>query len=282
MTKWCEKNLRISNPDYIKKARMGFWLGNTPRMLHLYEIRGNELILPFGVLRSLPKEITDNTVFDSEFAPCRTVDFKADVPLYDYQETAVQAMIEAKYGILQSAAGSGKTQMGIAIATRLKRRTLWLCHTLDLVKQSMDRAKQYMSEDLIGTITGGKVNIGEGITFATIQTMCKLDLTQYRDYWDCIITDEVGGDRTPADFFYADEINKLEDNLKSINANTVKRNYGTAPTYKDNGKTMDFKELNRLESATLDIYNRLTNQYENRRTFKWNFGIKGDLNYGLD
>lgn len=191
MTKWCEKNLRISNPDYIKKARMGFWLGNTPRMLHLYEIRGNELILPFGVLRSLPKEITDNTVFDSEFAPCRTVDFKADVPLYDYQETAVQAMIEAKYGILQSAAGSGKTQMGIAIATRLKRRTLWLCHTLDLVKQSMDRAKQYMSEDLIGTITGGKVNIGEGITFATIQTMCKLDLTRYRNYWDCIVTDEV-------------------------------------------------------------------------------------------
>lgn len=93
---------------------------------------------------------------------------------------------------------------------------------------------------------------------------------------------DIGGDRTPADFFYADEINKLEDNLKSINANTVKRNYGTAPTYKDNGKTMDFKELNRLESATLDIYNRLTNQYENRRTFKWNFGIKGDLNYGLD
>lgn len=43
----------------------------------------------------------------------------------------------------------------------------------------------------MGTITEGKVNLGEGITFATIQTMCKLDLAQYRDYWDCIITDEV-------------------------------------------------------------------------------------------
>lgn len=191
MFAWCKRNLIITNPDYAKKARMGFWLGDTPKTLSLFEVRGNELVLPFGVLRSLPKEVTDNAVFDSEFAPYRAVDFKADVPLYDYQENAVQAMIAAKYGILQSAAGSGKTQMGIALAVRLQRRTLWLCHTLDLVKQSRDRAKQYMSEDLMGTITEGKVNLGECITFATIQTMCKLDLSQYKDYWDCIITDEV-------------------------------------------------------------------------------------------
>lgn len=191
MLMWCKRNLVIANPEYAKKARMNFWLGDTPKTLSLFEVRGNELVLPFGTLRSLPKDITDNAVFTSDFAPYTEVDFKADVPLYDYQETAVQAMIDAKYGILQSAAGSGKTQMGIALAVKLQRRTLWLCHTLDLVKQSKDRAKQYMSEKLMGTITEGKVNLGEGITFATIQTMCKLDLSQYRDYWDCIITDEV-------------------------------------------------------------------------------------------
>lgn len=41
-----------------------------------------------------------------------------------------------------------------------------------------------------GTITEGKVNIGKGITFATIQTMCKLDLSRYKDFWDVIIVDE--------------------------------------------------------------------------------------------
>ena len=191
MLMWCKRNLVISNPEYAKKARMGFWLGDTPKTLSLFEVRGNELVLPFGVLRSLPREVTDNAVFESDFKPPQAIDFRADVPLYDYQETAVQAMIAAKYGILQSAAGSGKTQMGIALAARLKRRTLWLCHTLDLIKQSRERAELYMSKDLMGTITDGKVNLGEGITFATIQTMCKLDLAQYRDYWDCIITDEV-------------------------------------------------------------------------------------------
>lgn len=191
MLMWCKRNLTITNPDYVKKARMSLWLGNTPKVLSLYEERGNELVLPFGVLRSIPEDISDNAVFTSEFAPPVPVNYRAYIPLYDYQETAVQAMIDAKYGILQSAAGSGKTQMGIALAVRLERRTLWLCHTLDLIKQSKERAELYMNKDLIGTITEGKVNIGEGITFATIQTMCKLDLMQYKDYWDCIITDEV-------------------------------------------------------------------------------------------
>lgn len=188
---WCNRNLSIPNPEYAKKARMNFWLGNTPRVLHLYETRGDELVLPFGVLRMLPKEVTDNATFESVFAPPVAVNYENDVPLYDYQETAVQAMVAAKYGILQSAAGSGKTQMGIALAARLGRRTLWLCHTLDLIKQSKERAERYMSKSLMGTITEGKVNLGKGITFATIQTMCKLDLAQYKDYWDCIITDEV-------------------------------------------------------------------------------------------
>ncbi len=52
---WCKKNLVIANPEYAKKARMNLWLGNTPKMLYLYEIRGDTLVLPFGVLRSLPR-----------------------------------------------------------------------------------------------------------------------------------------------------------------------------------------------------------------------------------
>lgn len=87
----------------------------------------------------------------------------------------------------------------------------------------------------------------------------------------------LGSDRTPKDFFYADEINALEDNLKTINNNSLKRSYGNIPVYVDNGNTMDFKELNRLESAILDLYEKLTNEYEGRRMFTWNFGMKGGL-----
>ena len=139
MVLWCKRNLTIPNPEYAKKSRMNLWLGNTPKVLSLYETRGTTLVLPFGTLRLLPKDISDKALFLSEFAAPVEVNYNADVPLYDYQETAVQAMVAAKYGILQSAAGSGKTQMGIALAARLGRRTLWLCHTLDLIKQSKEQ-----------------------------------------------------------------------------------------------------------------------------------------------
>lgn len=189
--RWCNKNLTIPNPEYAKKARMHFWLGNTPSKLYLYEQHGDSLILPFGMLRSLPECITANASFYSAFSQAPDVSYGgSDVPLYDYQETAVEAVYNAQYGILQSPAGSGKTQMGIALTKKFGKKTLWLTHTLDLLQQSKTRAMQYTNDTLVGTITEGKVNLGKGITFATIQTMCKLDLSLYKDYWDVIIVDE--------------------------------------------------------------------------------------------
>ena len=188
---WCEINLTIPNPEYAKKVRMHLWLGDTAKALPLYEMVGDDLILPFGLLRSIPREVIQGAAVVSKFAPAVNVRYGGAVPLYDYQDVALNKMYDAKFGILQSPAGSGKTQIGIALAMKTGKRTLWLCHTLDLVKQSMQRAELYIDKDLIGTIASGKVNIGKGITFATVQTMSKLDLTQYKDYWDCIIVDEV-------------------------------------------------------------------------------------------
>jgi len=87
----------------------------------------------------------------------------------------------------------------------------------------------------------------------------------------------LGTDRTPNDYFYADEINQLEENLNTINYNSIKRSYGTAPSYTANGNIMDFAELNRLEGAILDLYDKLSNQKDGRRTFTWNFGMKGGI-----
>jgi superfamily II DNA or RNA helicase len=126
----------------------------------------------------------------SLFSPQEPAAYEGEVPLYDYQEIAVNKMIVNHYGILQSPAGSGKTQMGIAIARKHGLKTLWLTHTKDLLTQSKKRAEQYLDPSSLGTITEGKVNIGQTMTFATIQTMCKVDLDQYRDEWDCIIVDE--------------------------------------------------------------------------------------------
>ena len=193
--KWCQQNLKLKNPEYIKKQRMHFWIGNTPEWLYLYETLGDKLILPFGTLRQLvplipEKDGIGNNVYRRDFPVAEKIDYGCQVPLYDYQEKAVDEVYWKQYGILQSPAGSGKTQMGIALIAKLGKRALWLTHTKDLLTQSKDRAKQYIGEALLGTITEGKVNIGHGITFATVQTMCNLDLSHYKNYWDVIIVDE--------------------------------------------------------------------------------------------
>lgn len=187
---WAKNALCFPNPEFEKKQRMGFWTGRTPRELCLYEKDGKTLVLPFGVIREIMPMLR-GTPIETEFRQDSVIDYgNRDMGLYDYQETAVAQMMMAKYGILKAKPGCGKTQMGIALIKRLRRRALWLCHTADLLNQSRDRALMYMDESLTGTITEGKVNIGVGVTFATVQTMANLELTQYRDYWDVVIVDE--------------------------------------------------------------------------------------------
>ena len=220
--KWCKENLVLPNPDYAKKARMGFWLGNTPKTLSLYEIDGDDLVLPYGCFNEILRLCPLMAEVRMDFVEHERIDYGCTLPLYDYQQKALNALVECGKGILQSPAGSGKTQIGIATAVALGARTLWLCHTLDLVKQSKSRAEQYMSPSLTGTITEGRVQIGKAITFATVQTMCNLDLSQYRDVWDCIIVDEchrVAGTPTAMTQF-----------SKVLNALAARHKYGLSAT----------------------------------------------------
>ena len=186
---WCKQNLVLDNPEYIKKVRMGLWAGNTPREIVLYEKNGKDLIIPFGCVARLRKDFKSYP-FYSSICPAERFGYDSAINTYNYQEKAVKAAIEAKNGVLVAPCGSGKTQMGLEIIARLGVKALWLTHTQDLLNQSMARAKSVYGRWGLGTITDGKVNIGEGITFATVQTMAKLDLVQYRDVWGCVVVDE--------------------------------------------------------------------------------------------
>lgn len=221
ITQWARDNLTVRNPEYTTKLKMNLWLGNTPETLSLYERQGSTIILPFGTIMDLFPMFNGCEV-ETDIVDNEEIDYNANIPLYDYQEKAVEKSMNEYFGIIQSPAGSGKTQMGIALVSRLKKRTLWLTHTKDLLNQSKARAEQYIDKSLIGTITEGKVNIGTGITFATIQTMCKLDLYQYQHYFDVIIVDEchrVAGTPTTMTQFY-----------KVLNSLSCRHKYGLSAT----------------------------------------------------
>lgn len=187
---YCKKNLVLTNPEFVKKQRMGLWIGDTPEKVYLYSTVGGDLILPVGVKKTIACMCNEDDVINFEQGAKGLVWYGQNVPLEPYQQDATGKMFSAGYGILQSPAGSGKTQIGIALIERFCERALWLTHTIDLLNQSKERAAQYMDPSLIGTITNGKVNIGKGVTFATIQTMSRIDLNAVRDTWGLVIVDE--------------------------------------------------------------------------------------------
>lgn len=189
---WIYDKLKVPNPEYANKIRLGLWVGSTPKELKLYRVSGNSIIIPYGVRKSLFHAFPElNTIrHECVFAENKPVNYNASIKLYDYQENAVQSLVRASGGILQSKAGSGKTRMGIALICALGKKTLWLTHTNELLNQSYNAAAEFIDKKLLGKITAGKIQIADGITFATVQTLNKADLQALRYEWDMIVTDE--------------------------------------------------------------------------------------------
>ena len=68
------------------------------------------------------------------------------------------------------------------------------------------------------------------------------DMTSYSDYWK-------------VDYF-----NAIERNLNTIAQNTYGKDYGYSKTFYANQSFITFDELNRIESAMLDMYNLMGRQ----------------------
>ena len=130
----------------------------------------------------------------------------------------------------------------------------------------------YGVTDADGNYTGDRFNAEDYNRIKNnIEYLREIAIALY-DEFDIV---SVGADKTPADYFYADEINQLDENLRTVNQQTLNMDIEKNPVYADNTPTMTFEELNRLEKAILDLYDRLHNQFVGRRMFTWNFGMRG-------
>ena len=185
---YCDTKLTIDNPTYLIAQKLGKFSNNIPKHTKLYTKKNNAIIVPFGCLKAI-WQISKGATLETEFHEWNEVDYNS-VSLYDYQQLAVNNMLYAKNGILKAPCGSGKTRMGIAIISALKGKALWITHTHQLLNQSMDSARNVLDRNDFGTITEGKINISDNITFATVQTLSNIDLNSIRDEFDVIVVDE--------------------------------------------------------------------------------------------
>lgn len=196
LEKWIKENLIVDNPVYLQLKKQGkddtIKFKRVPEKLNLFSEIWGKLVLPFGVLYSIWPYIK-NSEKTLNFNSNNEISIKHMIPRlkpFEYQEKAINYMIKAKGGVLCAPCGSGKTLMGIEIFKRIGKKTLWLCHTKDLLNQAKKDMENQYPGIKIGLATDGKLEIGEDVTISTVQTLEKIDKELYKDCFDVVIIDE--------------------------------------------------------------------------------------------
>lgn len=81
------------------------------------------------------------------------------------------------------------------------------------------------------------------------------------DVYSYFELDDMGDDITTYDGFWKpSQFNVIEDNLESIQGAYPTSNIGVRKTFFENAPMIDWKELNRIESATLEYHDMVVKQ----------------------
>lgn len=231
---YAENNLVFDNPQYAQNIALGHSNYKTPKKIYLYQNLGNKIILPFGCLKEI-WGLIKNSPYTLDFKVVETQKKYCLLDLREYQKNALETLKKEKGGVLVAPCGSGKTLVGLNLANEVNQKTLWIAHTKDLVNQAKETYMQHFGiihEGDIGTIIEGQVNVGDVITFATIQTLANMDLTDYKYTWNTIIVDECHriASKPMHLTMYDNVLGKLSARYKYGLTATPKRRDGLTPT----------------------------------------------------
>lgn len=189
--KYVEKNYTYTNPNYIKKQKMGFYTGKTTRTIKLYEIFMNNVYLPIGCFNDIWK-LYPNIEDYKDYSVKRYINVDSEMVLREYQKPIIKACERFYNGIIIMPCGTGKSISMLHTACILKQKTLWLCHRKELLVQAEGYIKNYTNAT-ISRISEGKYDCSGDFVFATIQTLYKVinenRITQ--DTFGCVIGDEI-------------------------------------------------------------------------------------------
>ena len=154
-------------------------------------------------------------VFEDHRSKGTAVSFKTTTKLRDGQ---VPVIHDFKKGLEKGVSGFiinaptawGKTRACIEMSSIAQTTTLVVVHTTSLLKQWKERLIQHseLTESDIGTIANGKADFyGKKVTIGLVHTLGKINIyEQCRDYFGCIIFDEVDRSVPPETFSSVAEV----------------------------------------------------------------------------
>ena len=172
-----------SNPEFWKKKRLGFWIGDTPREIQSWKIEGDKfLLLPRGAKDKVNEvlaehdmqigEVTDRTV------TCEPAGFsiREGESLRPDQVPVVEFLVKEKNAIVRGDCGCGKTCILLGAIAKINQPTIVVVHSNALSEQWQDAVIRWLGAEP-GVLGGGKKKLAP-ITIATQQTIWSMIKSQ--------------------------------------------------------------------------------------------------------
>lgn len=197
-----QNDLTLDNPAYISALKRGRRPWRIPKHIKLWRYSEGVVSLPRGYMTTLSVELRKRGIdadISSKMILLPKIHFDSVIKLRDYQKDAIVKAVADLQGVIVGPCGCGKTQVGLEIIAQRKQPALWVCHTKELLYQTVDRATDYLGlkKEEIGVIGNGEHRMEEKLTIGLVQSLINMDLPA--DKWGLVIVDE--GHRVPAETF---------------------------------------------------------------------------------
>lgn len=193
--------LTVENPAKViaeRQKRFEWW--KMEDEFYLYEMHGDELILPRGYalrLKQILREHEHQVKWIDRRKGVRGYPFKwrKEFCPRPHQPLAVKKMRRHQQGIYQAPTGSGKSLTGIKFIHDVHpQRTIILVDKIDLLNQWIKNIEEWLYT-VPGRIGGGKWETGERIVVATVQSIWSRMKAgtlpdDFFELFDCVIVDE--------------------------------------------------------------------------------------------
>lgn len=219
----------FGNPEFFRKQKSRISTYNTPMIIDC-SLKDNDCIkLPRGTYDDLINLCISNNVHINQIDNRNkgiSIDVEFNGVLKDYQIECLDILNKHNTGIVHMPTGSGKTVLACKLIAERRVNTLIIVNKISLLRQWVDRLKEYLNIDKIGELYANKSLITNIIDVASIKS---LENTDILNNYGMVIVDEC---HHLAAYSYENITNKINSYYFYGLTATLKREDGHSPIVK--------------------------------------------------